>query len=60
MEKKKIFLLALGHMSCDVNSAALPTALPYLRAAYGLDYQATGGLMLAYSCLSSIIQPVFG
>ncbi|MDE6734807.1 MAG: MFS transporter, partial [Desulfovibrio sp.] len=60
MEKKKIFLLALGHMSCDVNSGALPAALPYLRSAYGLDYQATGGLMLAYSCLSSIIQPVFG
>ena len=60
MEKKKILLLALGHMSCDVNSGALPAALPYLRSAYGLDYQATGGLMLAYSCLSSIIQPVFG
>ena len=60
MEKKKIFLLALGHMSCDVNSGALPAALPYLRSAYGLDYQATGGLMLAYSCLSSIIQPMFG
>ncbi|MBD5627722.1 MAG: MFS transporter [Desulfovibrio sp.] len=60
MEKKKILLLALGHMSCDVNSGALPAALPYLRSAYGLDYQATGGLMLAYSCLSSIIQPLFG
>ena len=60
MDKKKILLLALGHMSCDVNSGALPAALPYLRSAYGLDYQATGGLMLAYSCLSSIIQPLFG
>lgn len=60
MEKKKILLLALGHLSCDVNSGALPAALPYLRSAHGLDYQATGGLMFAYSCLSSIIQPVFG
>lgn len=60
MDKKKIFLLALGHFSCDVNGGALPAALPYLRSAYGLDYQATGGLMLAYSCLSSVIQPVFG
>ena len=60
MDKKKILLLALGHMSCDVNGGALPAALPYLRSAYGLDYQATGGLMLAYSCLSSIIQPLFG
>lgn len=60
MEKKKILLLALGHLSCDVNAGALPASLPYLRSAYGLDYQATGGLMLAYSCLSSIIQPIFG
>lgn len=60
MEKKKILLLALGHLSCDVNAGALPASLPYLRSAYGLDYQATGGLMLAYSCLSSIIQPLFG
>lgn len=60
MEKKKILLLALAHLSCDVNAGALPASLPYLRSAYGLDYQATGGLMLAYSCLSSIIQPIFG
>ena len=60
MDKKKILLLALAHTSCDVNSGALPASLPYLRSAYGLDYQATGGLMLAYSCLSSIIQPLFG
>ena len=60
MDKKKILLLALGHFSCDVNGGALPAALPYVRSAYGLDYQATGGLMLAYSCLSSIIQPIFG
>lgn len=60
MDKKKIALLALGHLSNDVNSGALPAALPYVRAAHALDYQATGGLMMAYSCLSSIIQPLFG
>lgn len=60
MEKKKLLLVTLGHFSCDINGGALPAALPYLRAAHNLDYQATGGLMLAYSCLASLIQPVFG
>ncbi|MDE5833010.1 MAG: MFS transporter [Desulfovibrio sp.] len=60
MEKKKLLLVTLGHMSCDVNGGALPAALPYLRAAHSLDYQATGGIMLAYSCLASLIQPIFG
>lgn len=60
MDKKKIALVSLGHLSCDVNSGALPACLPYLRAAHGLDYQATAGLVFAYSCLSSLVQPFFG
>lgn len=60
MEKKKLALVSLGHLSCDINGGALPACLPYLRAAHGLDYQATAGFMLAYSCLSSLIQPFFG
>lgn len=60
MDKKKILLLSLGHLSCDLNGGALPAVLPFLRDAYGLSYQASGGLMFAYSCLSSIIQPIFG
>lgn len=47
-------------MSCDINGGALPAILPFLRAAYDLSYQATGGLMFAYACLSSMIQPLFG
>lgn len=60
MDKKKISLVSLGHLSCDVNGGALPAVLPFLRTHYDLTYQATGGLMFAYSCLSSIIQPLFG
>lgn len=60
MQKKNLILLSLGHLSCDVNSGALPASLPFIRSAYHLDYQATGGLMLAYSCLSSILQPLLG
>jgi len=47
-------------LSCDINGGALPAILPFLRAAYDLSYQATGGLMFAYACLSSMIQPLFG
>lgn len=60
VERKKLALVSLGHLSCDINGGALPATLPYLRAAHGLDYQATAGLMLGYSCLSSLIQPLFG
>lgn len=60
MDKKKLLLASLAHLSCDVNGGALPAILPFLRASYGLTYQATGGLMFAYACLSSIIQPLFG
>lgn len=60
MDKKKLLLVSLGHLSCDINGGALPAALPYIRAAHHLDYQAAGGLILAYSCLSSLIQPLLG
>ena len=60
MDKKKILLVSLGHLSCDINGGALPALLPFLRAAYDPSYQATGGLMFAYACLSSMIQPLFG
>lgn len=60
MERKKLALVSLGHLSCDINGGALPACLPYLRAAHALDFQATAGFMLAYSSLSSLIQPLFG
>ena len=60
MNKKRIFLVSLGHLSCDVNGGALPAVLPFLITHYGFSYQAAAGLMFAYSCLSSIIQPLFG
>ena len=49
MDKKKIFLVSLGHLSCDINGGALPAILPFLITAYGFDYQAAAGLMFAFS-----------
>ncbi len=60
MEYKKVFLISLGHMSCDVNGHALPALLPYLAAVHGFDYQSCGLLAFAYSAVSSLVQPVLG
>lgn len=60
MDIRKILIISLGHLSCDVNGGALPTLLPYLAAVHHFDYQTAGGLMFAYSVASSIVQPVFG
>ena len=60
MDKKKILLVSLGHLSCDINGGALPAILPFLRAAYDLSYQATGGLMFALPFLFLIPGAVLG
>ncbi len=60
VDRKKLFLVSLGHMSCDVNGGAVPALLPFLRAEYGFTYQAAAGLVFAMSCLGSVVQPLFG
>ena len=60
MDLRKILLISLGHLSCDLNGGALPSLMPYLAAAHGFNYQAAGALMFAYSATSSLVQPVFG
>ena len=48
MDLRKILLISLGHLSCDLNGGALPSLMPYLAAAHGFNYQAAGALMFAY------------
>ena len=60
MDLKKIWLLAIGHLSCDINSHALPALLPYLAAAHDFDYQTCGLLAFAYAAVASLVQPVLG
>lgn len=60
MDKKKVFLLSAGHLSNDFNNGALPAVIPYLKEAYALSYQATGGIMFAFSLIAAVTQPVFG
>ncbi|MDD6088920.1 MAG: MFS transporter [Desulfovibrionaceae bacterium] len=60
MQFRKILLMSLGHLACDINGNALPALLPYLAAAYQFDYRTCGTLAFAYAVVSSVIQPVFG
>jgi len=60
MDYKKISLISLGHLSCDINSHALPALLPYLAAAHDLDYQTCGLMAFSYSAVASLVQPVMG
>ncbi len=60
MHKFFVYLLSLGHLSVDFAPGALPAILPFLVLYNGLSYTEVAGLMFASSCLSSIVQPVFG
>lgn len=60
MDRKYIYLLAVGHFSCDIAMGALPAILPFFISQYGMDYKAVTGLMFASCFLSSVIQPAFG
>ena len=60
MQKFFVYLLSIGHLSVDLAPGALPAILPFLVLYNGLSYTEVAGLMFASSCLSSIVQPVFG
>ncbi|MFQ8887673.1 MAG: MFS transporter [Bilophila wadsworthia] len=51
--------MSLGHLSCDINAARCPPSCPRDHRVR-FRHQAAAGLMFAFSCLSSIIQPAFG
>lgn len=60
MNKRFIYLLAMGHFSVDLAMGALPAILPFFVSQYGMDYSSAAGLMFASSFLSSFVQPAFG
>lgn len=60
VQKFFVYLLSLGHLCVDLAPGALPAILPFLVLYNGLSYTEVAGLMFASSCLSSIVQPVFG
>jgi FSR family fosmidomycin resistance protein-like MFS transporter len=52
--------LASAHVVNDMNQGAVPALLPFLIAERGLTYAAAGGVVLAATLLSSLIQPALG
>jgi len=55
-----IYLLGLGHLTCDVTQGAIPALLPFLVTGSGLSYAQAATLVFACSIVSSVIQPLFG
>ncbi len=60
LNRKYVYVVALGHFFCDIGMGALPAILPFFILQYGMDYQAVAGLMFASCFLSSVVQPTFG
>jgi FSR family fosmidomycin resistance protein-like MFS transporter len=59
-DRRALGWLAAGHVVNDMNQGAVPALLPFLIAERGLTYTAAGGVVLAATLLSSLIQPVLG
>ena len=60
MNRRQLGILSAAHFFTDLNLGSLPAVLPFLITAYGFDYRDVAGLMFASSCLSTVVQPVFG
>ncbi|MEW6047046.1 MAG: MFS transporter, partial [Bacillota bacterium] len=57
---RPILLLSFGHLVADFYQGAVPALLPLWKQAFGLQYAATGAMMLALQVSSSVVQPIFG
>ncbi len=60
LDRRALTWLSVGHVVNDMNQGAVPALLPFLIAERGLTYTAAGGIVLAATLLSSLIQPVLG
>lgn len=60
LDVRAITLLALSHVTDDLNQSFLPALLPLLRAERGLTYTAASALILAQAISSSVLQPYIG
>jgi FSR family fosmidomycin resistance protein-like MFS transporter len=52
--------LLLAHLTTDLAQGMIPALLPFFIAERGLSFAAAGGLVLAATVASSIVQPLFG
>jgi MFS transporter, FSR family, fosmidomycin resistance protein len=60
VDRRALAVLSSGHLCVDLCQGAVPALLPFLAAERGYSYAALGGLVLASTIGSSIVQPLFG
>lgn len=60
MHFPRLLVVALGHLTVDLNQGALPAILPFLITAHSLSYAAGAGVVLAANLASTVVQPLFG
>lgn len=62
MSKNSVAVLAiiLGHLVTDLQSGALPIALPFLKEMFSLNYTQMAFIVLVQNVMTSVIQPFFG
>ena len=60
MNLRLLGTLLLGHLTTDLAQGMIPALLPFFIAERGLSFAAAGGLVLAATVASSIVQPLFG
>lgn len=53
-------LLAYSHVTVDFSQGAIAALVPFLVLERGWSYAAAAGIVLAFSLVSSVVQPVFG
>jgi MFS transporter, FSR family, fosmidomycin resistance protein len=60
MHRRRLIILAIGHLVADISQGALPALLPFLIVQYHLSYSAAAGIVFAANIFSSLMQPLFG
>jgi FSR family fosmidomycin resistance protein-like MFS transporter len=60
MDGRGLALLSLSHLSDDIFQGAIPILIPFFIVAHNLSYAEAGGLMLAMTVSSSVVQPFLG
>ncbi len=60
LDVRSMALLAIAHVTDDVNQSFIPALLPYLIVWRGLSHTDAGTLVLAQAISSSVLQPAIG
>ena len=59
-DRRELAVLACGHACADFCQGAVPALVPFLVLRGGMDFKATGVLVLVMSVASSLLQPLIG